>query len=229
VARIDVKTYILAALLTILLFSLIYIVNSHLSNMREDTVTVKMNEIIEDFEEIESFYYLQEYIKSQNNSCDALINNLHEMESKIWKLDERIRNYRLVTQQIENDAFYIQEKSRLNRRQLIYMTQLNEVKKNCGDGQSIILYFYGDCYGNRRCDEQGFVLTYLNQKIDSEVAILSFDADRATPSIKSLMDFHNVTALPCVVIEGNTHCGLHDKVDMESLLCRYSPHLSICK
>lgn len=227
-AGIDVKTYIIAGVLTLGLFLSIWWLNHSLAGMREDKVTLKMNEILDEFEEIETMSYLQEYMLGQNGSCPSLIEGLNDMEEMIWMLDDRIKGYAEITQQVSDDSFYKQEKKKLNRRQLIYLTQLQDVKRACGYGQTEILYFYGDCYGNRRCDEQGFVLTYFNQRIDPEVAILSFDADRATPSIEALMGFYGIDELPCVVVEGRPFCGLHNKEEMMSILCEMSPHLSLC-
>jgi hypothetical protein len=147
---------------------------------------------------------------------------------RLWELDSRIKDYRGMTKDISNDEFYLNEKEKLNRREVIYLSMLEKIKKQCNYSQTVILYFYGLCDLNLKCDEQGFVLSYINSRIDPEIAILSFDADREVYAIKALMNYYNVTELPCVVIEGNTHCGLHDKSRMEEYLCRYSKTLSIC-
>ncbi|MDD5112268.1 MAG: hypothetical protein PHG85_06970 [Candidatus Altiarchaeota archaeon] len=228
-AGVDVSLYAKAAVITTLLLLSIYSLNLYLSQKREDAVSEKMNEIIKEFEEVESTYYLMDYLSAdQNHTCNTVIAVLNHLESQLWKLDSRIKSYKDMTKQIESDEFYINEKEKLNRRELIHLTMLEKIRKQCNYNQTIVLYFYGNCEKNLKCDEQGFVLSYINNKIDPELAVFSFDADRDVYTIKALMDTYNVTELPCVVIEGHPHCGLHNKDEVEGFLCDYSPRLSIC-
>jgi len=225
-----VNLYVKAAVITTLLMLSIYSLNLFLSEKREEAVSEKMNEIVDDIEEIESTYYLMDYIaiEEQNYTCDSLVGILNHLESGLWDLDSRIKAYRDMTKDIANDEFYIREKEKLNRRQIIHLSMLEKIKKQCNYNQTVILYFYGLCDINLKCDEQGFVLSYINDKIDPEISIFSFDADREVYSMKALMEYYNVTELPCIVVEGHTHCGLHDKDQVEQLLCNYSKKLSIC-
>ena len=230
-ARVDVKTLLTAAFLTIFLFVSIYALNLFLESKRETVISAKMNEIIEDFEEIETSSYLMDFIARRNDTytCGIIKYQLEYLESRLWKLDQKIKSYREVTKDFMNDAFYLQEKKSLNRREIIHLTLLEKMKKLCNYSQTTILYFYGKCAENMKCDDQGFVLSYINQKIDSEIAIFSFDYDLDIPSVNALINIYNVTEYPCVVIEEHTHCGLHNINDMETFLCSYSPSLSICK
>jgi len=226
-ARVDVKIILMAALLTIILFLGIYGIGNLIGEMRERVVTEKMNEIIEDFEEIETTSYLMEFLIEKNDTCNILKHELEYLESKLWRLDGRIKRYREVTKDFASDEFYIKEKKRLNRREIIHLSMIERVRKVCDYDQLVILYFYGQCEKNMKCDEQGFVLTYINQRIDPEIAILSFDADLDVPSVDALVKLYNITEYPCVVIEDHAHCGLHNKREMEDLLCKYG-NLSIC-
>lgn len=216
-------------MITTLLLLSIYSLNLYLGERREASVSERMNEIVEDLEEIESSYYLMDYlITDNNNTCDTLVSLLNHLESRLWSLDARIKTYRDMTKDITTDEFYINEKKKLNRREVIHLSMLKKIRRQCNYNQTIILYFYGLCDVNLKCDEQGFVLSYINSRIDPEISILSFDADRDVYSVKALMEYYNLTELPCIVIEGHTHCGLHNKEQVEKLLCQYSPTLSIC-
>jgi hypothetical protein len=227
-AGIDVGLYAKAAVITTLLLASIYYLNTFLGEKREAAVTERMNEVVEDMEEIESAYYLTEYLMADNNTCDTLISLLNHLEGRLWSLDARIKTYRDMTKDITTDEFYINEKEKLNRREVIHLSMLEKIRRQCGYNQTIILYFYGMCEQNLKCDEQGFVLSHINNRIDPEISILSFDADRDVYAVKALMEHYNATELPCVVIEGHTHCGLLNKDQVEKLLCNYSPTISIC-
>ncbi len=225
----NVKIFLTAGILTILLFSVLKYTNNIMDENREEVVVSKMDDVLEDFEDIESSYYLMEHLKEHNASCDALIKQLNYLEQRLWKLDNKIKEYYEVVQDFGGEEFYLREKRRLNRRALIQFSMISKVRAQCVYNQTIILYFYGNCKQDKRCGQQGFVLSYINEQIDPELTIFSFDADRDVQAVKTLMDAYNVDKLPCLVIEGNTHCGLMDKTGLTTNLCEYSPHLSICE
>jgi len=229
-ARVNIKILIQAAILTIIMFVIIYTLNMIMENERERIINERMDEIISDFEEIETTSYLMEYMgeKSKNNTCDVMKEELEYLEGKLWKLDMKIRNYREATKDFMNDAFYIREKKRLNRREIIHLTMLEKMRELCNFSHIIILYFYGECDKNRLCDEQGFVLSYINRMIDPEISIFSFDTDLKLSSVNALLELYNVTKLPCVVVEGDTYCGLHNKDEMIEIICKHG-NVSICK
>ena len=104
---------------------------------------------------------------------------------------------------------------------------LKGMEEWCQFNQTIILYFYKKKEDCPDCDGQAFVLTDLNKEIDPEIAIFSFDSDLELPSIDTLELFYNITSYPCVVIEDNTHCGLHNKNNLVELICSYKD-ISLC-
>lgn len=224
----NVATFIQAGILTILLFGLVLFLNSLLDGKREVTVEHGMEDIIEDIEDIEASFYLIQYLEERNGTCDSLIEQLNYLESRLWKFDEKITRYREAQEQFTGDEFYQKQKRRLNRREIIQLSLLNRLKNKCDINQTVILYFYGDCKTVPNCGEQGFVLSYINEKIDPEISILSFDGDMETQVVNTLMKAYNVDRYPCIVVEGNTYCGLRDAKEVESILCDISPWLSIC-
>jgi hypothetical protein len=227
-ARGNVKTFILAGVLTILLFLSIYSLNLFFDSRRETRVDHDMDELLEELEDIEASSYLIDYLTSNNGSCDAVIEQLNYLESRLWKLDQRINRYREAQEEFTGEEFYMREKRRLNRREIIQLSIINKVREMCDYEQTIILYFYGNCKTVPNCGEQGYVLSYINELIDPEIVIFSFDGDQETQVVGSLMKAYNVTEYPCVVIEDGSYCGLRDRDELMTILCNHSPNLSIC-
>ena len=229
-AKLDKKIFLQAALLTVMIFVSIYALNMAIEGEREKAVTNKMNDIISEFEEIETTAYLMEYMgeENRNNTCDVMRKEIGYLEEKLWKLDIKIKDYREITKDFMNDEFYIREKRKLNQREIIHMTMQKKMMAACGVNYTTILYFYGECDKNKQCDEQGFVLSYINQQVDDEISIFSFDKDLEIPAVNALMELYNVTRLPCVVVEGNTYCGLHDRDEMMDIICRHG-NISLCR
>jgi len=229
-ARLDKRIFIQAGLLTIMIFVSIYALNMAIEGEREKAVTNRMNDIISEFEEIETTAYLMEYMgeEHRNNTCEVMKKEIDYLEGKLWKLDIKIRDYREITKDFMNDAFYIQEKKKLNQREIIHMTMQKKMMNACQAKYITILYFYGECDKNKQCDEQGFVLSYINQQVDEEISVFSFDKDLEIPAVSALMELYNVTKMPCVVVEGDTYCGLHNKDEMIDIICLHG-NVSFCE
>ncbi len=223
--RVDVGLLVTAAVLTTLIFAAIYSVNAYLGGQREDAVSARMAAIVEDFEDVEASGYLIDYLAESNGTCPVLIAELNRLEQRLWELDNRIKHYRAITEDFASDEFYIREKRRLNRREIIHLALLEKVRRRCDYDQAVILFFYNKSVKD---DEQGFVLTHLNQRIDPEISIFSFDTARNVSGVTTLLNHYGVNATPCVVVEGEAFCGFQDKASLEAILCDQAPQLSIC-
>lgn len=224
----NVGSFVIAAVLTVGLFTIIYSLNLFMDSQREVKVNDGMEEILEEIEDIEASYYLIQYLEDKNGTCESLISQLNYLESRLWNFDERIRKYAETQEEFTGDEFYMKQKRRLNRREIIQLSLLERMKTNCGYNQTVILYFYGNCKQEQNCGEQGFVLSYINEMIDPEISILSFDGDRNVEVVKTLMSAYGVDQYPCIVVEGSTYCGLRDSKELIRILCEKSPNLSIC-
>jgi hypothetical protein len=225
----NVKTFILAAILTIGLFLTVYSLNLFIDSQRQKSVNTGMDDIIEEIEDIEASYYLIDYLEAQNASCDSMISQMNYLESNLWKFDEKIRRYKDSQEEFGGEDFYIKQKRRLNRREIIQLSLIGRMKRICNYNQTIILYFYGNCKNDKNCGEQGFVLSYINEKVDPYISILSFDGDRDVEVVKTLMKAYNVTGYPCMVIDGSTYCGMRNRDEVEKILCQKNPDLPICQ
>jgi len=224
----NVKTFVLAGVLTLALFVSIYSLNTFIDSQRQRTLTNNQDQILEEIEDIEASYYLIEYLEAHNGSCESMISQMNYLESRLWKFDEKIRRYKETQEEFGGEEFYLKEKRRLNRREIVQLSLLGRLKRACNYKNTVILYFYGNCKTVSNCGEQGYVLSYINERIDPEITILSFDGDRDVEVVKTLMKAYNVDQFPCVVVEGTTHCGLQNRDQVERILCENSPELSIC-
>ncbi len=221
------RLFLTAGIITALIFTSIYSLNLILGDKREDAILNRMEEINEEFSEMQTITYLMR-VYGENITCIALREQMSYLDEKIWKLGEKIDSYRKVTEEFSSDPFYINQKKRFNRQEVVYLTMMRDMKEKCGIDQLIVLYFYGKCDENGKCDEQSFVLTYINKKIDPEIALYSFDTDLDLPSIDILKTIYNITELPAIVVEDETYEGFHDRGKLEEILCSHQ-NLSICK
>ncbi len=216
-----------ALVITLLVLLVIYSINVFLSQQRETALESRMEETIETLEEMEALTQLM-HMFGGNATCVALKSQLRLLDQQVWKLGDKIEAYRQLTQEYMSDPYYLKQKRRFNRQEVLYLSLMKQVEDKCDLNTTIILYFYTKGEECRYCDDQAFVLNHLNQRIDDELSIFGFDTSLGIPSVDVLVHAYNITSYPCIVVEDETYCSLHNIEQMESLLCQHSPELSIC-
>jgi len=218
--------FIVAAIITLMLFISIYSLNLFLNSQREQAVLDRMEEILDSYQEIQTLSLMSD-VFGKEMTCLALENTLIHMDKTLWDTGIKIDKYREVTEKFSTDPFYLTQKKKFNRNEVIYYSMLQNMKQWCKFNQTTILYFYKKKEDCPDCDAQAFVLTDLNKEVDSEVAIFSFDSDLELPSINTLELFYNISSYPCIVVEDYTYCGLHGKNKLVDIICNLK-NISLC-
>lgn len=219
--------FIKALIITLALFISVYSLNLYLNSEREQTLNERMEDVVSEFEEFQALSNLMR-LYGENATCLALNSQLKLMDSKIWKLGEKIENYRLISKDYMNDPYYQLLKKKFNRQEVIYLSNLKEMKERCGLNQLEILYFYRKGEICTQCDEQAYILNYFNNYIKEEIAVFSFDADLNLSSIDVLQGIYNITEYPCIVVGDRVACGLQNKEAVKQLICSERNTISIC-
>lgn len=81
-----------------------------------------------------------------------------------------------------------------------------KIKEECSTNTTSLIYFYsntGDC---DKCEEQGFILSYLHKKLPN-INIYSFDINIEDPALKALKELYNITTTPTIMINKKVHTG----------------------
>jgi len=217
-----------AFVITLGIFLSVYSLNLYLNSEREKNLDERMNEVVEDFEEFQALSSLT-HVFGENVTCLALNSQLRLMDTKVWALGEKIENYRLLSKDYMDDPYYQVMKEKFNRQEVLYLSNMLEMRKACGLNQMEILYFYRKSEFCQSCDEQSYVLNYFNNYIDPEIAVFSFDADLNLSSVGLLQQIYNVSEYPSLVVGERLASGLQDKESLERVLCEESNNtISLC-
>ncbi|MFC2163067.1 hypothetical protein ACFLRF_05240 [Candidatus Altiarchaeota archaeon] len=224
--EVDRFLFIKAFVITVIIFLSVYSLNLYLNSERERVLDERMSEIIVEFEEFQALSALMR-VYGRNATCLTLRSRMKHLDKRIWELGEKIDKYRELSKEYMDDPYYQEQKEKFNRQEVIYLALLKQMKTDCKINQTEILYFYRKSEDCPDCDAQAYVLDYFNRLINQEVAIFSFDADMQMASVQTLIDIHNITSYPCVVVEGQSYCGMRDRVEMEKIFCSKAS-LSIC-
>jgi hypothetical protein len=224
---IDKKLFIIAGIITVTLFILLYSFNIYLSSIRERSLTDKMSVVIDQYEELQTLSLMSD-VFGKESTCVGMQTMMAEMDKSLWDLGIKIDKYKSITNEYLNDPFYLDQKKKFNRREVLYYTLLKDAKKSCDFKTTTILFFYKKAEECKDCDAMSFVLTDLKKDVNGEVGIFSFDGNLDLSSIDILTDNYNITSYPCIVIEDYTYCGLHNKDELIKLICKEETNFSKC-
>ncbi len=86
---------------------------------------------------------------------------------------------------------------------------LNKMRDRCNKNISTILYFYGRKKECPRCEEQGFLLTYLRKKF-SNLYVYAFDVNLNNPALRTLKEIYNIKTVPSIVVNGKRMEGFQN-------------------
>ena len=220
------KIFGYAAVLTIILFMLIYSFNVFLDSRREDSLLGKVDDLFSDYEELQAILLLSDIANDDKMTCLALESSLAYL-NRIWETGRRIDDYQALNEEFLNDPFYIKMKQKFNRGEIMYFSMLKKLKEECNVKKISVQYFYKRTEECGNCDAQSFVLNDINRDLYMDVVIFSFDTDIGGQSVGLLATYYNISEYPCIVIEDDVYCGLRNKNQVIGLLCSYG-NLSVC-
>ncbi len=222
----NVKILLFALLITFLIFISIYFSNILLNKKREEVILERMDTVIENYEDMQTLSVMSD-VFGEEVTCLSMNAQILSMNKELWDTGRKIDQYREVTEQFMNDPFYLEQKRRFNRNQVLYFSMLKRMNDWCEVNQSVILYFYKKKEECPDCDAQAFVLTDIKNDLNQEIAIFSFDSDLALAPVTILAQYYNVTTYPCIIVDEIPYCGLYDKKMMMEIFCA-SKNLSTC-
>ena len=221
------KIFGTAFLITFFLFISILLLNNAFDKERQQYLDSEVQKMYNQFNEMQTFILMSE-IYGDEMACLAFSSKLQELDKTVWALGVKIDQYRVASEQVAKDPYYMEQKKIFNENEVFYLMLLTKLKKICDFDQTVISFFYKNSKDCKDCDKQAFVLTDINKDIDDEVSIFSFDADLGIPAINLLLEYYEIEDFPCIIIEENTFCGLKDKDEVIEKMCELSSQTSLC-
>ena len=207
----SIKKYILAFILTLLVFSGgivagLFIENLRLSSAKQITLREKVT--------LRSLQLQHSYIASGLTDCKTLHtileNNINELGKKV-----------AVIIDYEKKALFNEEEFKL-QLQDYFLTEIQfyllakDIDKKCSQDNVKILYFYDE----KKDETQGDILIYLKKKFDNKVLIFSLDSGfTEEPMIRTLLTNYNITQFPALVIEEKVFEGHQSADQLMKHLC----------
>lgn len=202
----DWKKYLLAFLITLIIFATAISFSNYLNNKRLDTVRNIERKIATDIMSSEAQYDLL-----SESSCEDIGNST--LSEELNNLGQKL-TYEEGSLSADKDDL-LQLKTYYSLLQIKDYLLTKKIVEKCARKNVSILYFYRkDC---KECNEQGYVLTYLREKYP-ELRVYSFDTDLNNPAIQTLASIAKVKDYPTIVINNKPHQGLMDKDKIMEIL-----------
>jgi hypothetical protein len=199
------KKYLLAFILTLLIFSGGIIVGILFENVRlNDSNQINLQEKVN----LRSLQLQQSYIESGIAECNALNDILEANIAELSKKVQIISGYEKKS--VLNDhEFNLQLRDYfLTEIQFLLISQ--EIDNKCKRDNIRVIFFYDE----NKFDTQGQILDYLKDLFGRRLLIFSFDSQfKDEPMINLLLTSYKIKQFPAVVVEDKILQG-HTSVDI---------------
>ncbi|RLJ10033.1 MAG: hypothetical protein DRP15_01430 [Candidatus Aenigmatarchaeota archaeon] len=212
----DVKTLVSALIISAILFGAGLFTGFLINKERLSGIEKEMKNVITDVENFQ-LQFLFFDVLGENATCPLLKATLLDINKNSYEIGSKLTSYGSDSE-IHDYNEYINLKKEYSRLLISYWLLANKLRTVCNYNASTIVYFFSkDC---ARCDDQGFILTYLKSKFSDNILIFALDADLDEPSVQVLKKYYNITTTtePALVINGKLYQKFCTEEELEKIL-----------
>ena len=201
------QAFVISAVLAIFIFLMGTLLGWSLDKYRESEALqdIQINEL-----NTQSYFLEKDFIKGSENICGVLesrIDNFRFLLTKIGSQLPSSEEKSLLQSEISLD--YLKRKYFIAEVQFLML--LRDLKDNCGSDYIPIIFFYTKDDQDSR--NQGYVLTWANEKYNDNLIILSFDKDYDDEPLVNTLKLHYGVA-------GDSTIILNEKVKKDGFVSK---------
>ncbi|MBT4447055.1 hypothetical protein HOA92_01280 [archaeon] len=228
--KISTDKYIIAAILTFLIFSLGLTLGIILEDERYNWA-----EDINQAQDVEylslqlQYLFLTTVLDSNTPNKDSCTILTTSLQDSVNDLSDSLA--KIVEYEEENtlpDEEFILLKRRYTLDNIRYWMLAKQAAEKCEKDFVTVLYFYYE--GCPDCPSQGTVLSYYKAILEDSLLVFPIDQALASeePLAQILFSLYEIEEFPSVVIGDTTHIGYVNKDELKELFCSEQENLSIC-
>lgn len=196
-----------------ILSTLIFLAGIFLGNNLSERKLLRLNEIEQDIRAQIMGVELQ-YELLAENPCGVV--NSTPLTKELYELSDKL-NFMENNLGVDHPGL-IRSKEYYSMLELRQWLFLKKTKEECGINNTLILYFYsnrGDC---DKCEEQGYVLTYIRKKYP-DVRVYNFDINIDNLALNTIKDIYiKSDDLPVIIMDDKVYYGFKDRKQIESII-----------
>jgi hypothetical protein len=210
VRRISRTKYLTVFATTTLIFVIGLVIGNYISNTKLKNINRLEQDLRIDTMSVEIQYMLLSENPCADIDSNILTEELYEIGNKLDYMESRLGS---------NNPSVLWIKEYYSLLEIRHWLFMKKIKKDCNSTNALILYFYsnkGDC---EKCEEQGYVLSYIRKKHPT-TRVYSFDINIDNTALDSVKDIFKIKnkELPILIINDKVYFGFKDRQDIESLI-----------
>lgn len=162
-----------------------------------------IQEQITDFEDninsMELSVLINDALKNETLSCKYLQGKLNETNQLLLKLGEKAVDYE--EQAKIKDEEYKEIKKEYNYVRTQYWLMLEQLRNQCSNNYTTLLFFYRTLTPCPECRDQGVILSHLSVKNEG-IYVVPVDADEELLIVDLIKEAYQVNQTPSIIING---------------------------
>ncbi|MBT3297476.1 hypothetical protein HN385_00975 [archaeon] len=208
--------YIMAGVLTFLIFSLGLTMGIILEEMRYNEAQEINEEQDVSYLSLQLQYLMLTSFEDQSN-CPVLLTTLQDSIDELSGSLSKIIDYEKENSISSDDYLLISRRYTLDN--LRYWLMAEKAKESCQLDMVSILYFYSDDCPS--CPNQGTILSYFKKLMGDQLLVfpINLDLREDEAMIEVMMSLYNVTKFPTIIVEGDKYEGVIKKNDLQEIIC----------
>lgn len=212
--RFNAGTLVSALVISALIFAGGILLGFSINRERLGSIESEMREVTRHVQNFQ-LQFLFFDVLGDNATCPLLGATLADINKASYEIGSK-----LTTQgeegQVQDQGTYNGLKKEYSRLLVSYWLLTEKLRESCDTGARTVIYFYRkEC---ARCDDQGFILTYLKKKYGERLLVFALDADLDEPSVKTIMNYYGIDNYPSLVVDGKLHEGFYSEPQLKGLL-----------
>jgi len=209
--KIDSQKYLLVLVLTILIFTAGLLLGNWIASKKYKSLQNMGQTLRTDIIALELQQDLIEADPCKSAGLAPLSEQLYTLGTRLDFMESRLgKNNEDV---IRLKQYY----SLLEIRHWLFMKKINE---ECNQNNILVLYFYSNLDDCSKCEEQGYVLSYLHKK-DPSIMIYSFDKNMHNPALDTIKKEFNIQEAPTIVINEEVYAGYQNREALEEAIKKH--------
>jgi len=216
--RISKEKYVLAACITLFIFTFGVILGFYLDEWRLGSIELANKEQEVNYASLQFQYLFLTALEDENAACPVIHTALDEAVQQLSRSLDEYQSYKKDTTINEKEYRIVGRKYLIDN--LRYWFLAKKSKQTCDINLVNVLYFYSDKYCSN-CPDQGTILTYFKKLYGEKLLVFPIDVDLEDEEslITIIKTRYNITSYPSLVIFDQKYEGLFSKEILGQLIC----------
>jgi hypothetical protein len=204
----DQSKYLTVFAITTLVFFMGLLLGNYVSGIKLNNLEDLENDLRTDTMAVEMQFLLLAEDPCRSVNTTPLTDELQNIASRLDYMENKLGN---------DNSEVLRIKEYYSLLELRHWLLLKKTRAECGLNSDLILFFYSNKNDCPRCEEQGFILTYIRKKYPN-VHVYSFDVNLDNVALDTIKEIYDVREAPTIVVNNVAYDSFLEKDDVERIV-----------